>query len=325
MLAKAKTGTGKTLGFLIPAVELLTRMPQSGGSLAVLCLAPTRELAIQINKEGKQLLQFHPFDIQVVVGGKPIGKDQNMLNRDRCDILVATPGRLIDHLDNTQGFKQRLQRVGIVIFDEADQMLDMGFRPAIERILRDLPPKENRQTLLFSATVPKALLDIRRTALRPNSVFVDTVGEEAEQTHSHVHQEILVVPFNRTMLAVFELLDAATRAPNHKIIVFFTTARVTGFMAEVWMAMGRSCVEIHSRKSQPAREKASAQFKAANNMVMFTSDVTARGMDYPNVTLVLQVLIHSQNLRYHSKAPPSELMSPYTHTPIPPRSPTSTL
>merc|ERR1719453_1624461 len=188
VLAKAKTGTGKTLAFLIPSIEVVVNAMRNsssssggggGGSnkkISVLILSPTRELASQIGKECEVLLRFQPsLKCAVVFGGVPIKKDHGRIAG--VDFLVATPGRLIDHLDNTAGFMQRLAQIDVLIFDEADQMLDMGFKPAIDKILSFLPPPAARQTLLFSATVPKELKAICKTQLRPGYAFCDTVGE----------------------------------------------------------------------------------------------------------------------------------------------------
>ena len=385
------SGTGKTLGFLIPSVEVLlsTPVPPPGPNspIRVLILSPTRELAAQISVEGEKLCQYQDFRFLTVVGGKDIKKDQRAMNNGRLDFLVATPGRLIDHLENTRDFAYRLQNIHLFILDEADQMLDMGFKPALDKIMTYLPNKQGRQTLLFSATVPPSIQAMGPKFLRQGYQYIDTVGEEAPQTHDHVPQELLVTPLEMQVLGAFELLAHATQVPNHKIIVFFSTARVTGecrwglvlqrgfathfcnaflqrgfetlkrcharpttlrhehtsshltpspptplhptpplhhpattplchhpttipppsrhhlfkgLFAEFWTAMGRPCFEIHSRKSQPARDKASNAFRASTNgAVMFTSDVTARGLDYPDVTFVLQVGLTTKEQYIH--------------------------
>jgi ATP-dependent RNA helicase MSS116 len=287
VLAKAKTGTGKTIAFLLPAVEALHRSPPKGKDISVLVLSPTRELASQIAKEAESLLTFHPFKSQVVYGGTNINAERSRMNNGRCDVLVATPGRLIDHLENSQGLSQRLQGIKALILDEADQLLEMGFRPAIEKILKFLP--RDRQTLLFSATMPGSVHQVAGLALRPKYAFVDTVPAEDAATNVQVHQSWVEVPFDQTLLAVRTILRAATAVPGHKVIVFCTTARFTQYMAALMEAAGLPTLEIHSRKSQAAREKASAAFRAAPQAVLLTSDVSARGVDYPDVTLVLQL------------------------------------
>ena len=194
----------------------------------------------------------------------------------------------MDHLQ--QGLTRRLDALNVLIMDEADQLLDMGFRPDIERILNLLSEsKAARQTLLFSATIPKSVMDIAKLSLHPGYSFVDTVGEEEEQTHAHVRQEVVVVPNEKQIVNIAAVLDRECAKPGFKIIVFFTTARVTGFMAELFQSMGLPVLEIHSRLSQSARTKTSDKFKNADTAILFSSDVSARGMDYPDVTFVLQV------------------------------------
>jgi ATP-dependent RNA helicase MSS116 len=313
VLAKAKTGTGKTLGFLIPAVEqLLFSMknnPKSKNSLGCLVISPTRELAYQIAKEGEKLLTFHTnpkLSVACTVGGTNVGKDRSTLKRG-VNILVATPGRLLDHLQNSElKLTSQIANLQVLILDEADCLLDMGFRPDIERILKLLQPSQaTRQTLLFSATVPKSVAEVATIAVRQKYQYIDTVGDEGEQTHAHVQQEVMVAgkgsegSGKEQIRAIASILDReiklSTRANPCKIIVFFTTARLTGFMAELFnTAKGRTSfpniMEIHSRKSQSVRQKTSERFRdSKENAILFSSDVSARGMDYPGVTFVLQV------------------------------------
>ncbi len=291
VLAKARTGTGKTVAFLLPAVEALASNPPRADAITVLVMSPTRELASQIALEATQLLTFHPFKAQVVYGGTNIKAERSRINGGRCDVLVATPGRLQDHIENSPGLLQKLQGVRALILDEADQLLEMGFRPAIEKILTYLP--RSRQTLLFSATMPQGVRQISGLALKPDHDLVDTVGEEApggSATNSQVAQHYVRVPVDQTFVALRAILRAATAVPGHKVIVFFTTARLTQYGAALMAAAGfPDVLEIHSRKSQAAREKASAAFRAAPQAVLCTSDVSARGLDYPDVSLVLQV------------------------------------
>jgi hypothetical protein len=202
-------------------------------------------------------------------------------------VLVATPGRLIDHLENS-GLAQKLQRIRTLVLDEADQLLEMGFRPAIERVLSFLP--RDRQTLLFSATMPQAVQQVAGLALKQQHSFIDTIGEEDSATNVQVEQSYALIPMEQQFAAIYNVLRRhAEETPDHKVIVFFTTARLTQYMAALIDAAGLPVLEIHSRKSQSAREKASAQFRTARSAIMFSSDVSARGVDYPDVTLVLQV------------------------------------
>jgi ATP-dependent RNA helicase MSS116 len=290
--AKAKTGTGKTLAFMIPTIEKIQAKRHSSRDIGCLVISPTRELAIQISAETKKLLTYHKDINKVVtcVGGTNVNKDLRDLSSS-VPFVVGTPGRLLDLLQN-HGLAERMANLDSLIFDEADQLLDMGFRPDIERILGLLrPSSKTRQTLLFSATVPKSVGEIAGIAMRPKYDFVDTVGVDTEQTHSHVKQELIVA--EKQVHAMASILAKETAGKPYKIMVFFTTARLTGFMSELFNSVshktGFKVLEIHSRKSQSQRQKVSAQFRDANNAVLFSSDVSARGMDYPDVTFVLQV------------------------------------
>lgn len=147
-----------------------------------------------------------------------------------------------------------------------------------------------RQTLLFSATVSPEIQDIARTTLLPGYKFIDTVGEEVEQTHSHVPQKVMVVPLDDQVRAMVAIIEEQKRLdPDYKMILFFPTARQTGFYASILNKIGLRVLEIHSRKSQGHRTRVSEEFRAGKNVILLSSDVSARGMDYPDVSFVLQV------------------------------------
>ena len=343
-LAKAKTGTGKTLAFMIPTIERITSNNNNNSNnnrgssssstsrnndVNCLVISPTRELAQQITTETEKLLTYHTNHLRkvvTIVGGTNKNKDNKAL-QGITPIIVATPGRLLDHLQNSD-LAARMTNLDCLILDEADQLLDMGFRPDIERILRLLlPSKGTRQTLLFSATIPDQVNEIANIALRPNWNYVDTVGEDSEQTHMHVQQQLMITSQDKLIHNLFCILDRETsaatsttpaggggappgngggggkRGGGYKIIVFFTTARLTGFMSELFNSVsndtGYTVLEIHSRKAQTARERASDQFRKASNAVMFSSDVSARGMDYPDVTFVLQIGLTDRSQYIH--------------------------
>ena len=305
LIVKAKTGTGKTLAFLIPAIELALREPRQHGAVSVLVISPARELATQIDDECRRLVSLFAGDRQIrtqcVVGGASVSRDRRGLAHPP-DVLVATPGRLLDHLDS---LPRLLAGVRCLVLDEADQLLDMGFRPAILRILACLPPPAARQALLFSATLPADVAAIADLALRPapRRRLIDTVGAE-EATHLHVPQEAVVCRPEAQVVELARLVEDAAAAPAHKVVVFFATARQTQLFAEVFAAMGRPVLEIHSRRSQAQRTRVSDQFRAGAGLVMFSSDVSARGMDYPDVTAVIQVRDRRDRSRSRRRAPP---------------------
>ncbi|CAD7702121.1 unnamed protein product [Ostreobium quekettii] len=294
LLVKAKTGTGKTIAFVLPALERVRARGRSSKAdgVSILVISPTRELAMQICEEARMLSRFLPgVAVQAVVGGTNVRTDVAKFQREMPTLLVATPGRLQDHLSTpSSGLLSGLSRLGTLVLDEADRLLDMGFRPDLERILAQLPPTSERQTLLFSATMPADVRDMVRLALKPDAAVVDCVGEEVA-THERVEQRLVVTPQEGQIPALACCLAEMMRVPDYKILVFFGTARQTQLHAELWCVMegGHPVLEIHSRKSQGHRNKASDFFRNNSNTIMFSSDVTARGMDFPDVTGIVQV------------------------------------
>lgn len=290
-LAQARTGTGKTLAFLIPSIERLLRAEQQPqrGQISVLILSPTRELAIQIQDSAKVLLAGTPYTCDHVVGGTNMKSEINRLNKQQTDILVATPGRLQDHLENSN-LKPKLSSLRVLILDEADRLLEAGFRREIEKIIAFLPDRSRvaRQTLLFSATIPQQVHQIASLALLPNHAFVSTIPPEEENTHEHVPQYSITPPsvydLFPTTLAVLKN-EIKTHGQEAKTMVFFPTARATGLAAALFkraglQAYGQEIFEIHSRKSQGQRNAAAEAFKNAKGAVLFSSDVVARGVDF---------------------------------------------
>lgn len=220
VLAKAKTGTGKTLAFLIPVVEHLCKLPERKG-VGCLVVAPTRELAQQICDEALKLTSTRKgFNVVCVVGGTNIGGDRNRLKAG-ADIVVATPGRCKDHLESTPGFKEKFLHnapgngLSVLVLDEADRMLDMGFQPDIKAILSYLPSA--RQTLLFSATVPEQLHEVVHLAFTQKShQFVNCVGDDNE-VHEHVEQNWIVVPMEDQLSTVARYIGCQMKVPNYKV------------------------------------------------------------------------------------------------------------
>ncbi|KAJ4768570.1 hypothetical protein LUZ62_078945 [Rhynchospora pubera] len=303
VLAKAKTGTGKTVAFLLPAIEVLSKLPSSnlGGKVSpinVLVLCPTRELAIQAATEAKKLLKYHPsVGAQVVIGGTRLTQEQRNMQANPCQILIATPGRLKDHIENTTGFQARLKGVKVLVLDEADRLLDMGFRRDIERIIAALP--KERQTLLFSATVPKEVKQICHVAMRKDHEFVSTVEEGTEETHAQVRQMYLIAPLEKQLSVLHRLLtEHISQDSDYKVIVFCTTAMVTALVAEVLAGLKFKVREIHSRKTQAYRTRVSQEFRQSKGLILVSSDVSARGVDYPDVTLVIQIGMPSDREQY---------------------------
>jgi len=212
------------------------------------------------------------------------------LNNERCDFLIATPGRLLDHLQNG-GLKPKLSGLRTLIFDEADRLLEQGFRQDCERIISHLPSRQAapRQSLMFSATIPPQVHQLGAIALAKGFKFVSTIPDDEQNTHQAVPQFSLLPP---SLLDVFPQTLALLREeirlnPATKAMVFLPTARATGLVAALFkrvglqqLAPGFDTYEIHSRKSQSQRNAAAEAFKVAQGGVLFSSDVTARGMDF---------------------------------------------
>ncbi|PON76561.1 DEAD-box ATP-dependent RNA helicase [Trema orientale] len=303
VLAKAKTGTGKTVAFLLPSIEVVVNSPPIGRDqkrppILVLVICPTRELACQAAAEANTLLKYHPsIGVQVVIGGTRLALEQKRMQANPCQILVATPGRLRDHMENTAGFATRLMGVKVLVLDEADHLLDMGFRKDIERIIAAVP--KQRQTLLFSATVPEEVRQVCHIALKRDHEFIDTVQGDSEETHSQVRQTCLVAPLDKQFPLLYVLLkEHIADDVDYKVIVFCTTAMVTRLVADLLGELKMNVREIHSRKSQSYRTKVSDEFRKSKGLILVTSDVSARGVDYPDVTLVIQVGLPADREQY---------------------------
>lgn len=303
VLAKARTGTGKTVAFLLPSIEVVVKSPPIGRDqkwppILVLVICPTRELASQAAAEANILLKYHPsIGVQVVIGGTRLALEQKRMQANPCQILVATPGRLRDHIENTAGFATRLMGVKVLVLDEADHLLDMGFRKDIEKIIAAVP--KHRQTLLFSATVPEEVRQISHIALKRDHEFINTVQEGTEETHSQVRQMHLVAPLDKHFSLLYVLLkDHIADDVDYKVLVFCTTAMVTRLVADLLGELNLNVREIHSRKPQSYRTRISDEFRKSKGLILVTSDVSARGVDYPDVTLVIQVGLPSDREQY---------------------------
>ncbi|PPR06385.1 hypothetical protein CVT26_004646 [Gymnopilus dilepis] len=300
LLVQARTGTGKTIAFLLPAIERLLNVPRRQG-ISILVLSPTRELALQIEKEAETLLSHHQFKVQHAIGGTNQTTESKRLLQSPCDILIATPGRLLDHLRSST-LPQRFSSLKTIVYDEADRLLDQGFKKDLEAISSFLPPKATRQALLFSATVGDEIKKIAAGALRPGYSFITTLLEDEVNAHEHVEQTCVVVPQKDFLQTTIDILkqDLQEHPTSSKCMVFFPTARQVSLAAEVLSQISGlpPILEIHSRKSQPARIKAAEQFKTSKSAVLLSSDVAARGVDFPGVTLVLQVGLPASGEQY---------------------------
>jgi ATP-dependent RNA helicase MSS116 len=305
-IVQAKTGTGKTVGFLLPAIQnILAGNAPPRGKVGILIVCPTRELALQIAKEAVQVTACLPrkMETHTAFGGTSRASNLKAFMNGNPTILVATPGRLDDILGEEE-VRERFTHVKTVVLDEADQMLDAGFAPAVKKILRRIPPKSDGwQGMCFSATMNKEVMDVAKCVLFPGYTTLSTVDPNEVPTHERVPQFFITVPsVTQTFAALLALIEEEYKKnpTDFKAIVFGTTANGVGLFFDLYKnALPQfKLFELHSRMSQPARTKTTQQFKDATSGILVASDVVGRGMDFPNVGLVVQVGLPSSTEQY---------------------------
>jgi ATP-dependent RNA helicase RhlE len=276
LLGGAQTGTGKTAAFVLPMLQRLNDKPgHSDRRPRALILVPTRELAVQVHDSIRAYSKFQRLNTTVIYGGAGMTPQMDALRRG-VDILVATPGRLIDHLERRTA---DLSAVEMLVLDEADRMLDMGFLPAIKRVLNKLP--SNRQTLLFSATFEDALKKLALEFLRnPKEVQIAARNTVAPNVTHRVHPVDAV----RKRDLLVEILSQRWQ---DQILVFGKTKHGCNRLSEQLEKAGISSVAIHGNKSQAQRLKALRDFKSGQARVLVATDVAARGLDIPLLPLVI--------------------------------------
>ncbi|WWC86961.1 uncharacterized protein L201_001842 [Kwoniella dendrophila CBS 6074] len=330
LLVKAKTGTGKTIAFLVPAIDArinkvneLVKTPYPDGTLpdraaqgrneraitrshvGTLIISPTRELATQIANEALKLCTWHKeMQVRLLVGGESRHRQLKDWKRGRKDIVVATPGRLKDLLSEEE-VKSAIEFTDQLILDEADTLLDMGFSQDLNHIISHLP--KERQTFLFSATVSREIAAIARKSLKQGHKVIDCVPKNESNVHLHIPQHYTVVPSAADQIPHILRLIAHDQLlnPHSKIIVFLNTTKLTMLTATLIRELKDSLpkdinvYEIHSRLDQNQRSRASERYRRDTKpSVLVTSDVSARGVDYPGVTRVIQVGIPASSEQY---------------------------
>ncbi|WP_424986329.1 DEAD/DEAH box helicase [Microbulbifer sp. S227A] len=273
VMGLAQTGTGKTAAFGLP---LVTRMLEFGKkpekyTVRGLVLAPTRELAGQIAQNLRAMCENTPLKVGVVVGGQSINAQMSRLERG-TDLLVATPGRLLDLMDRRA---LKLETCRFLVLDEADQMLDMGFIHALRKIAAMLP--KERQTMLFSATMSKQMNEIAQSYLdRPIRVEVTPPGKAADKVTQEVH---FIAKAEKANL----LIELLAKHEDERALVFGRTKHGSEKLMKLLDKRGFATASIHGNKSQGQRDRAIAAFKAGDIKVLVATDVAARGLDIPDV------------------------------------------
>jgi ATP-dependent RNA helicase RhlE len=273
LIGCAETGTGKTAAFLLPLIQKITEKPRPG--VRVLVLAPTRELATQIHKNYVELNPVKSNRGVSIIGGASVRTQITDLKRGAA-VLIATPGRL---LDLTQRRAIDLSTVEFLVLDEADRMLDMGFLPAIRRILSMLPTK--RQTLLFSATMSSDIEKLARTTMKqPKLIEVSPRGKAATMVEQVAYS---VASESKTAL----LIDLLEREKFERVLVFTRTRRGAERLSHILSAREHSVNRIHSDRTQPQRESALRGFRDGRTRVLVATDIAARGLDVDSVSHVI--------------------------------------
>ena len=321
VVAQARTGTGKTLAFLMPIVQRMLKDPSFGqrrasiGDTRALIISPTRELAEQIAVEAKKIVQGTAVQVQMAVGGTQKSHHLRLMQNQGCHILVGTPGRVKDLLsDPYNGLS--MEHIQTFVLDEADRLLDIGFADDIREIQDMMPAatRQARQTLMFSATMPRSVVGLVRDLMKPNFKFVRTVDPDEAATHESVPQHVVFLPGLQNQIpALTEIAVKAIQAHKQdpennmpfKAIVFFRSLNEVKIAHETLRnfrdpaAKGGlfgphplapcKIIEMSSQLDQRQRSANSQAFRSAESAILVSSDVTARGMDFPNVSHVIQV------------------------------------
>jgi ATP-dependent RNA helicase RhlE len=278
----AETGTGKTAAYVLPVLSRLIKEDREAGPRAAhhatraLILAPTRELATQIDDEIQGFAYHAPVASAAVYGGVPMEPQERALKAG-VDIVVATPGRLLDHMRSNVGDYSKLE---VFVLDEADRMMDMGFWPDVRKIAEALPATTHRQTLLFSATMPDEVMRFA-DALAPNAVFIQ-VGSRRGPATTISHEARILPPREKA-----QFLARYLRRATETAIVFVNTKIGADRLARTLRHAGIRAEAIHADRTQEARTAAIESFRAGRTRILVATDVAARGLDIDDVGLIV--------------------------------------
>jgi len=283
LVGSAKTGSGKTLAFLVPAVELVYKlkfMPRNGTGIII--ISPTRELSMQTFGVLRELLKHHYHTYGLIMGGANRTSEAQKLAKG-INILVATPGRLLDHLQNTKDFL--FKNLQCLIIDEADRILDVGFEEEMKKIVKLLPKK--RQTMLFSATTTKKTEDLVKVALKKEPIYIgiEVKNTAASATVAGLEQGYVVCPSDKRFMLLFTFLK---KNRNKKVMVFFSSCLSVKFHHELLNYIDLPVMCIHGKQKQTKRTTTFFQFCNADTGILLCTDVAARGLDIPDVDWIVQ-------------------------------------
>ena len=272
VLGAAKTGSGKTLAFLVPAVEMLHSLrfkPRNG--TGVIIVSPTRELALQIFGVATELMGHHSQTYGIVIGGASRRAEAEKLAKG-VNLIVATPGRLLDHLQNTKFVFKNLKSL---IIDEADRILEIGFEDEMRQIIKILP-KEDRQTMLFSATQTTKVEDLARISLRPGPLYINVDDQQKFSTVEGLEQGYIVCEPDKRFLLLFSFLKLNQKK---KVIVFFSSCACVTYHSELLNFIDIPVLSLHGKQKQQKRTNTFFEFCNAKQGTLICTDVAARGLD----------------------------------------------
>ncbi|KAK7424230.1 ATP-dependent RNA helicase [Neonectria magnoliae] len=281
VLGAAKTGSGKTLAFLIPVIEMLCSLrfkPRNG--TGVIVVSPTRELALQIFGVARELMAHHSQTYGIVIGGANRRAEAEKLSKG-VNLLIATPGRLLDHLQNTPFVFKNLKSL---VIDEADRILEIGFEDEMRQIIKVLP-KEDRQTMLFSATQTTKVEDLARISLRPGPLYINVDEEKQFSTVEGLEQGYVVCEADKRFLLLFSFLK---RNLKKKVIVFFSSCACVKYHSELLNYIDLPVLDLHGKQKQQKRTNTFFEFCNAKQGTLICTDVAARGLDIPAVDWIVQ-------------------------------------
>jgi ATP-dependent RNA helicase DDX18/HAS1 len=287
LMAAARTGSGKTLGFLIPAIERCLKMKPTP-AMGTLCIiiSPTRELSMQTFKVLDSMLKYNHTKLTygIVMGGAGRREESYHLKAG-CNILVATPGRLVDHMQ--EGFNY--ENCSVLVIDEADRILAVGFEQQMRQIVDMLPP--TRQTMLFSATQTRKIEDLARVSLTKEPFYVGVDDDKSRATSEYLDQGYLVTPSEKRLTTLITFLE--NTASNKKLMIFFSTTKSTEFHFELFKQILVKVAplrlwRIHGKLTQGVRNGAFREFCKTKDGMLLCTDVAARGLDIPEVDWIVQ-------------------------------------
>lgn len=283
VIGGARTGSGKTLAFLVPAVELLYHIgftPRNGTGVVVIC--PTRELAIQTHAVAAELLKYHTQTLGLAIGGLSLKGEAERLKKG-VNLLVATPGRLLDHLKHNKGFIYK--NLKLLIIDEADRSLSDNFEEEMKQIINILP--KERQTALFSATQITEVVGLVKMLFPEKPYYIDVDHGRRKVTNEGLNQGYLVVESADRFIFLYSFLKEQV-SKSKKVMVFFSSCNSVKFHSELLRHINVDCFDIHGKQKQSKRSSTFSDFRKVEKGILLCTDVAARGLDIPSVDWIVQ-------------------------------------